>query len=123
MNCMDVVKRVANIVESINEYWLLASLMEYIYLYVKATSPCDVDFDVTGVIGEPVTLVAVVKRRDGVATGRVHVEGEIAIEEDSILFKPFKANVVKTMEATMEMHIDEKEIEELEKYCRVRCSE
>jgi hypothetical protein len=95
MNCIDVVNRVANIVGSINEYWLLASLMEYIYLYVRMTSPCKVDFDVTGAIWGWATLVVVVKRRDGVVAGRVLVEGKIAIEEDSILFKPVKTSVVE----------------------------
>jgi hypothetical protein len=88
-------KGVANNVKSIDKYWPVDSLTEYIYLYVKAMGRCAVDFDITNATGERATLVAVIKRRDGVVVGRVLVGGKLAIEEDSILFKPVKTNVVE----------------------------
>jgi len=92
--CIDVVEGVASNVKSINEYWLLASLVEYIYLYVLVRG-CVAEFDATDITRRQVTLVIVIKHRDGVEVGRVYVKGKVVARKRSTLFKPVETSVVK----------------------------
>ena len=96
--CIDVMNGVANNVKSIDKPWLLYDLADYIYLYVRMTSPCLVDFDIDLDIFDEkrATLIIIVKHRDGTVVGEVPVAGEVTMQEDLVFFKPVKANVVKT---------------------------
>jgi hypothetical protein len=91
IECIDTVKRVGKIVKSINKHWPLYNLADYIYLLVRATSPCLVDFDVT----DATTLVIMVKHRDGTVVGEVHAEGEVTMDEDTVFFKPVNTYIVE----------------------------
>ena len=92
--CIDVMEGVVNNVKSINEYWLLTSLAEYIYLYVLVRG-CVAEFDVTDITRKQVTLVIMIKCRDGVEVGRVYVKGKVVVRKHSILFKPVETSAVK----------------------------
>jgi hypothetical protein len=93
VECIDTVKRIEENVKAVDKPWSLYDLADYIYLLVRMTSPCLVDFDIFN--DERATLIIIVKHRDGTVVGKVHVVGEITIEGDLVFFKPVKTNVVE----------------------------